>query len=521
MLVRVQVEAAAGCGFTGCITLKTSTGLTVAELKSEVLKSIARKTGRTNLDESHFQLSLDGQEVTSVQACYGSKLAQLVRKPGKTQGTPESSPYKGPRRRPTLEATELQEKLGNLLQPECSAAEEEEEKWLDFGKEKKETQKRINKLEQRLENVHQIAVTASELVNLEHDRLGQIKMSSEAINRTVFRKISNWRSLLLLLLSGMYLHACVVHFVFPEFVKFVESLFAGASSLVFVALAVISATIFVTTVRAESKGVGQIAASTINTQPLVKAAQAAVRQSNRAEEQARALTLVPALRDMLPPTNLQDKALVRFIIAREFNLEATAALVTEYIQWYSATSPNTITPQEVSQSFHSGKAFCFGMDKQRRPCVYVIAKLHDRKLAVTETDRFQARVLAPVCELIERGEFYADEFVSIFDFADFGLANFDVGALTKVISNLDKHYCEQLGKLYLINASSMFFALWKLVVPFIPERTKAKINIFKAGQDFKSELLRDFEPSQLLPQHGGTASFVYDPVTYAGPVIPR
>lgn len=90
MLVRVQVEASASCGFTGCITLKTTAGLTVAELlvsvgekgcgereenrkgemfsQSEVLKSVARKMGKSNLDESHFHLTIDGQEITSVQA---------------------------------------------------------------------------------------------------------------------------------------------------------------------------------------------------------------------------------------------------------------------------------------------------------------------------------------------------------------------------------------------------------------------------------------------------------------------
>jgi hypothetical protein len=54
--------------------------------------------------------------------------------------------------------------------------------------------------------------------------------------------------------------------------------------------------------------------------------------------------------------------------------------------------------------------------------------------------------------------------------------------LKNIFALLQQHYVEHLDRLFMVNASTIFWGLWKIVSPFIDPVTRAKI-VFVDGTD--------------------------------------
>ena len=72
----------------------------------------------------------------------------------------------------------------------------------------------------------------------------------------------------------------------------------------------------------------------------------------------------------------------------------------------------------------------------------------------------------------------------------------------KMSSHITQNYFpEIMGKMYIINTSTIFGTLWALVKPFIDEKTLKKIVVFK--DDYIDALLQDVDPENLPKFLGG------------------
>ncbi len=75
----------------------------------------------------------------------------------------------------------------------------------------------------------------------------------------------------------------------------------------------------------------------------------------------------------------------------------------------------------------------------------------------------------------------------------------------KVVQIVEGMYPEILYRVYIINAPKIFSILYSVLLPFIDERTKKKIQIF--GHDsnqWKTAILEDVAPEELPAMYGGT-----------------
>ncbi|KAJ0054485.1 hypothetical protein Pint_01297 [Pistacia integerrima] len=64
------------------------------------------------------------------------------------------------------------------------------------------------------------------------------------------------------------------------------------------------------------------------------------------------------------------------------------------------------------------------------------------------------------------------------------------------------YYAERLGKMFIVHAPYVFMAVWKVVYPFIDNKTKKKI-VFVEDNKLKSTLLEEIDESQLPEIYGG------------------
>lgn len=116
-----------------------------------------------------------------------------------------------------------------------------------------------------------------------------------------------------------------------------------------------------------------------------------------------------------------------------------------------------------------------------------------------------------------------ESFVAIFDRTGFEMKNTDF-QLAKVLLNvLASNYPERLGILHIFPVNWVFWALYKMLKPFMDERTQKKVSIcllfnFIADVsvqlhiitgDYIPVLAKYYAPDQLEPRYGGTSSYTY------------
>lgn len=108
-----------------------------------------------------------------------------------------------------------------------------------------------------------------------------------------------------------------------------------------------------------------------------------------------------------------------------------------------------------------------------------------------------------------------EKIVVIYDRTGFEKKNFDKKIMTfttKFVSLLQDYYAERLACFYVVNANLFFKTMFAIIKPFLTKRTKDKMIIIKNDADF----FNYFEKEQLLPEHGGTSEFKYDPCALYG-----
>jgi hypothetical protein len=190
----------------------------------------------------------------------------------------------------------------------------------------------------------------------------------------------------------------------------------------------------------------------------------------------------------------------------------------KWVEWRRTFDVDGITPESVESEVRSGKAFWFGHDKQRRPCVVILPRNHHPHLrrSAVETMRFAVW-------MVERGieraaALGSSRFCVIYDREGMTAANRDPSLFTllrDLVTMLQDNYADRLGALYVLKVNWWFWAIYKLVSPLLSAETKAKVHILDDGK----QLLEFFEPDQLQRHYGGTADFVYRARDLLGPSI--
>ncbi|XP_042753955.1 phosphatidylinositol/phosphatidylcholine transfer protein SFH12 isoform X1 [Lactuca sativa] len=245
------------------------------------------------------------------------------------------------------------------------------------------------------------------------------------------------------------------------------------------------------------------------------------------EHDAEDLKAVEALRqaliqeDMLPAKHDEFHMLLRFLKARNYELDKAKKMWTDMITWRKEYGADTIMEEyefkekeEVLQYYPQGH---HGVDKDGRP-IYIerlgmvdatklmqattlerYIKYHVMEFERTFVDKF------PACSIAAKK--HVDQSTTILDVQNVGLKSMNKSAreLIQSLQNIDgNNYPETLCRMYIINAGSGFRLLWNTVKSFLDPKTTAKINVL--GNKFQSKLLEIIDASELPDFLGGTCT---------------
>ncbi|KAM0028875.1 putative CRAL-TRIO lipid binding domain, CRAL/TRIO domain, CRAL/TRIO domain superfamily [Helianthus debilis subsp. tardiflorus] len=245
------------------------------------------------------------------------------------------------------------------------------------------------------------------------------------------------------------------------------------------------------------------------------------------EHDAEDLKAVEALRqalipeDLLPSKHDDYHTLLRFLKARNYDLEKAKKMWADMINWRKEYGTDTIMEDfdfkerdDVLQYYPQGH---HGVDKDGRP-VYIerlglvdatklmqattlerYIKYHVMEFERTFIDKF------PACSIAAKT--HIDQSTTILDVQGVGLKSMNKSArdLIQSLQSIDgNNYPETLCRMYIINAGSGFRLLWNTVKTFLDPKTTSKINVL--GNKFQSKLLEIIEASELPDFLGGTCT---------------
>ncbi|XP_044486686.1 phosphatidylinositol/phosphatidylcholine transfer protein SFH11 isoform X2 [Mangifera indica] len=213
--------------------------------------------------------------------------------------------------------------------------------------------------------------------------------------------------------------------------------------------------------------------------------------------------------------------LLRFLRMRDFDVTKSREMFLNYLMWRQDFGVDAITKEfkfdefkEVKQCYPHG---FHGVDKFGRPIYIEQIGMIDLNalLQVTTIERFvkyhvseQEKTLNlryPACSIAAKR--HVASTTSILDVKGVGMSNFSkpVRQLFMEIQRIDSNYYpETLHHLFIINASSGFRMLWKVIKAFLDVRTLAKIQVL--GHNHLSNLVELIDPSNLPRFLGGNCT---------------
>ncbi|CAH1423097.1 unnamed protein product [Lactuca virosa] len=227
------------------------------------------------------------------------------------------------------------------------------------------------------------------------------------------------------------------------------------------------------------------------------------------QDEPRKILQMRALLEKHDPTSKEydDLTIRRFLRARDLDIDKACAMFLKYLKWRKTFTPEgSICVSEVQNEIAQNKMFMQGSDKNGRPITVVFGGRHfcNKKGGLEEFKRFVVFGLDKLCSRIPQGQ---EKFVVIGDLQGWGYTCTDIRGYLAALSILQDYYPERLGKLFIVHVPYVFMTVWKMVYPFIDEKTKKKI-VFVENKQLKSTLMKDIDENQIPEIYGGNLKLV-------------
>ncbi|OSD01223.1 CRAL/TRIO domain-containing protein [Trametes coccinea BRFM310] len=194
----------------------------------------------------------------------------------------------------------------------------------------------------------------------------------------------------------------------------------------------------------------------------------------------------------------------RYMRAAKWDLEDAKKRLKGTIEWRREFKPDLIPPDEVRIESETGKIILNGFDNEGRPIIYMRPGREN-----TETSPRQLRHLV---WCLERAKDFMppgqESLVIIVDYKSTTLrTNPSISVARKVLTILQNHYVETLGRALVVNLPFLLNFFYKGISPFLDPVTRDKMR-------FNPDLFELIPKEQLDADFGGDFEYEFEPNSY-------
>ncbi|KAL4485449.1 hypothetical protein ABPG72_008317 [Tetrahymena utriculariae] len=198
-----------------------------------------------------------------------------------------------------------------------------------------------------------------------------------------------------------------------------------------------------------------------------------------------------------------EDRLVRFLFAREMNVEKASQMWFDWAKWYIEQRPERITKEEIQEEIDAKKAFWFKQDNKKNPCLIVMIKNHIPVYEKIEQSRkFFLWSMEQGIQMAKNNGTH--RLTIIWDGKGFQKSQMNSAFLDfiKVVAkSLQDYYPCRLAALYVTDPDFIFRLGYALLKPFLSKVITSKIH-----QIPMKDLNKYFDADCILPEHGGDAN---------------
>ena len=190
------------------------------------------------------------------------------------------------------------------------------------------------------------------------------------------------------------------------------------------------------------------------------------------------------------------------------NLNKSFEMWKKWLEWRIKYGVDEIKVKEIEIELRTGKAFYHKKDKFNNPVLIVKPKFHNPYESSTES------MIKLGIFLIERGFEMAkkeksEKIAIIYDREGFGYKNLDkrfIEVIKNLLSFIQENYNDRIMKIYVLHANFIFRSFYKIIKPFLTEKSKEKITIISDIEELKEY----FDSESLMIEHGGTSNYNFE-----------
>lgn len=227
---------------------------------------------------------------------------------------------------------------------------------------------------------------------------------------------------------------------------------------------------------------------------------------------ARSWTTLPITSTVLSKSPLTDaermwltrECLLRYLRASKWNLTNAATRLEATLLWRREYGIKDHTADYISEENETGKQVILGYDNECRPCLY----LNPHKQNTKKSDKQIHHLIFMLEKCIDLMPPGTETLAMLVNFKETRKGdNASAGQGRQVISILQNHYPERLGKACMKDLPWVVWAFFKIINPFIDPLTREKLK-------FDVDLRQVVPPEQLLKGYGGDCDFEYEHNAY-------
>ncbi|EEB08563.1 sec14 cytosolic factor family protein [Schizosaccharomyces japonicus yFS275] len=196
---------------------------------------------------------------------------------------------------------------------------------------------------------------------------------------------------------------------------------------------------------------------------------------------------------------LSRECILRYLRATKWRVQDAKKRLVDTLVWRRQNNVNDLSPSEIEPENYTGKQVLLGYDNNGRSCVYLYPARQNTKNSPRQILHLVYSLECAI-ELMPPG---VETLALLVNFkSTSSRSNPSVGQGKEVLSILQTHYCERLGRALVINIPWAVWGFFKLISPFIDPLTREKLK-------FNEPLDRYVPSDQLDMTFGGTLKFDY------------